>query len=64
MICLCWHGGEADVHLKLATSTLEGGGLSAPRSGCFTSGKDVVPIVQGLGGHELFVLLSVHVLSD
>src|SRR5215510_10243366 len=31
------------------TSTLEGGGWSAPRSGRFTPGKDPVPIVQEAG---------------
>jgi hypothetical protein len=33
----------------ISTSALEGGGWSAPRSGRFTPGKDLVPIVQEAG---------------
>ena len=32
-----------------STSALDGGGWSAPRSGCSTPGKDPVPIVQEAG---------------
>ena len=32
-----------------STTTLGGGGWSAPRPGCFTPGKDPVPIVQKAG---------------
>jgi len=32
-----------------STSTLDGGGWSTPRPGCFTPGKDPVPIVYEAG---------------
>ena len=44
--CLCKHSGGG---AGTAPTALQGGRQSAPRSGCFTLGKDPVPIVQVAG---------------
>jgi len=42
--------GEVAIYLEpIHNPALEGGGLSAPSSGCFTLGKDPVAIVQEAG---------------
>jgi hypothetical protein len=44
------HRGGVEIYLySCSTSALGGGGLSAPRPGRFTPGKDPVPIVQEAG---------------
>jgi hypothetical protein len=46
MTCLCRQGGGEGSSNPLATTVLEGSGLSAPCPGRFTPGKHPVPIVQ------------------
>ena len=50
MKCPCRHTGEAEVKRQpIRNPAPEGGGWSAPHSGCFTPEKQPVPIVQEAG---------------
>jgi hypothetical protein len=50
MTCVYRHRGQPNMQmLRIRNPALERGAWSASRSGCFTSGKDRVPIVQEAG---------------
>jgi hypothetical protein len=46
MACLCWHRGEEKLQLQPICNLNARRGWSATSSGCFSTEKDSVPIVQ------------------
>jgi len=46
---LCGHGKRRYISSLFTNTKLEGGGCLAPRPGCFTPGKDLLPNVQEAG---------------